>query len=469
LKIKNIEILLNNEQGSALVTVLSLITIVTILIGSVMAVVTLQRRFVRRDYFRIQARYLAEAGIYKAMGYLSGNEGRDKFWRPANSPMPLFDSLSCNISVTEWGGFLHLFSKANYKGQTASVQTFIGERMPPHFKQALIVGGVNYPLVVAGANKIVGDVTVGSGGVKPGEMKGIRFSGKRPVNGEINIQSPPQMPFFDNTIFESSIRKYQTMLATPGGVMFSGDQIFDLNNPLNFNENSIVYIDGNVTLRPTAGTDKSTRQRKGSIIVTDKIVVENGVNLGQCISLISDNEIIINGLVTIDEAILFAQNRISVKGNLQGSVQLLSRGDIRLEGNSRLGYPSLIYSTGKILKNKIEGKIEILDQTIVEGTIICYQEENPQKSSLKNNGLVVISEQAQLNGFIYSSNNTTVKGSVYGAVLTGKFFLYQSPTNYINWLKDATIDRSKLCEAFLLPLFFNVNPGFDVLSWENDQ
>jgi hypothetical protein len=433
-----------------------------------MAVVTLQRRFVRREYFRIQARYLAEAGIHKAMWILSGNEGRNKFWRAKNSTLPLFDDLNCEISVSEWGGFLHLSSTAYYKGQAASVIALIGERMPAHFKQAIIVGGVNYPLVVAGTNKIVGDVTLGSGGVKPGQMKGIRFSGKRPVNGEINIQSPPQMPYFDNSIFKSSIRKYQAMLTTPGGVVFSGDQIFELNKLLNFSENSVVFIDGNVILRSGAGTDKSTWKRKGTIIVTGTIVVENGVNLGQCISLISGKEIEIKGFVTIDEGLLFSQNKITVEENLKGSVQMLVMGDIRLEGNSRLQYPSLIYSTGKILENSIEDKIEILNQTIVEGTIICYQGNDSKIPSLKNNGLIVVGEQAQIYGFIYSSNDTTIKGRVYGVVLTGKFFLYQSPTNYINWLKDATIDRSKLRDTFLLPLSFNVNPGFDVLSWENN-
>ena len=75
------------EAGSSLLTTLVLITVMTVLIGAVLALQSAQYRFIRRDAHRQQARYAAEAGIYVALDSLQ----QRPYWHPNKVRIPLPD------------------------------------------------------------------------------------------------------------------------------------------------------------------------------------------------------------------------------------------------------------------------------------------------------------------------------------------------------------------------------------------
>lgn len=54
-------------QGSALVTVLIVIVLLTATAGTVLGITSLQQRFMRTDLHRLQAFYNAEAGLQMAL------------------------------------------------------------------------------------------------------------------------------------------------------------------------------------------------------------------------------------------------------------------------------------------------------------------------------------------------------------------------------------------------------------------
>ncbi|MBD3288909.1 hypothetical protein GF337_08915, partial [candidate division KSB1 bacterium] len=242
--IKKLKKFLNDQNGSALVTVLSLIVILTILALALMGVVTVQSRFIRRDHHRTQARYLAEAGIQKALWYLSGHGGRNIRWRAVDSRIQLFDQDYAQVSVSQWGGYLEITSRAKYKNQTARVTSLVGEKMPDVFNNAVVIGGTDFPLVVCGSNEIIGDVVIGRGGVREGEIKGDKFSGKRAVHGQIHINHSPQMPYFDDSFIEASMQKFENMVHNPGGRIYSSNRVFSNENPLDISQNHRIYVQG---------------------------------------------------------------------------------------------------------------------------------------------------------------------------------------------------------------------------------
>ena len=154
---------------------LIIVTALTVLSGVLFAAFTLHHRLARRDFNRLQAFYYAEAGVYKALWYLSGNDEQDWFWRPDKQDIAISNNQTAQISIKERGGFLEVLSLAQYNNQKRQLQVLVGQKMPDEFNQAIIVGGKDFPLVVTGSNRIVGDVTVGKRGVKQGLLKSRLF------------------------------------------------------------------------------------------------------------------------------------------------------------------------------------------------------------------------------------------------------------------------------------------------------
>jgi hypothetical protein len=48
--------------------------------------------------------------------------------------------------------------------------------------------------------------------------------------------------------------------------------------------------------------------------------------------------------------------------------------------------------------------------------------------------------------------------------MTNAFYFYYSPTIYINWIKDAVINRNILDSEYNMPLGFDVEPDLTVIQ-----
>jgi len=450
---------LKDQQGSALVTVLIMVTALTILSGALFAAFSLHHRLARRDFNRLQAFYYAEAGIYKALWYLSENEGLDWFWRPHKQDIAISNNQTAQISIQERGGFLEVFSSAQYNNQKRKLQVLVGQRMPDEFNQAIILGGKDFPLVVTGNNRIVGDVTVGKRGVKQGSIKGSKFTGKKLVEGEIHQVSPPQMPVFAATLFHSSMQNFRDLLAN---MPDSSSTDFDSVGLSDSSSRNILYVQeewdssvlaDSLVKGPMTIVSEGDLQLSGSIRFMSQIVV---VSLGK---------IVITDSVLLNDAVVYSEMGISVSGNAKGAMQLLSRGDIEVGEQASLEYPSVLFTTGQLLENRWTGSIKIADAAKIAGALILPDSRPDSLKNLPLDTRVVVESGAQVTGFIYSTNHTTIEGRLYGLVVADHFYLYESPTTYINWLKDAYIDRRKLGSGFTLPLMFTKKPSLEIVSW----
>lgn len=448
--------ILKEESGSALVTVLIIISLLTILTMAILGAKAWQQRFIRRDLNRMQAFYLAEAGIQKSLWMLANDTKGDADWRVENYSLPLFDSLAAQVSVWDWGGFVVVESDAEYKNQTSSLEVLAGECLPPNFDQAVIVGGVDYPLVVTGETRIVGDATVGKAGVKTGIIRGQGFRGRQIVEGKTHIQTPPQMPYFNPAQLAREVNRFQWLFKNPQGTEIFQSLTITPEISEEFSESKMIYVHGDLVL---SGEDFGTRldfDGPEVVVASGKITFQPAAKISGRKLFIAAKQVSLQGPVTFQDCIFYGHTGITTSGAVQGAGQFISPQQIRIGSGTQLEYPSLVYCAGQVIENKIEGKIELESQAVVTGTVLFYPSASSEKKALRNNGQLVLATGSQVTGVVYSANIATIEGAVNGLVVTDKFRFYLAPTTYINWLKDAVIDRSGLPGDFVLPVGFGV-------------
>lgn len=452
-----------HTQGSALVLVIVMITLTTTIVGIMLMGTLLPLRLTLKEKHRLQTFYLAEAGIQKTIWLLSGNESKDQFWRANNETIELFNNLTASVSVEEWGGYLRVTSTANYKHTTSSIRVLLGEQPSLAFQQAIFIGGVDYPLVVTGDNRIVGDVTVGPEGVKKGVIKGREFSGDKLVDGRIVRQMKPAMPYFDATILENAITKYQNILESAPPSKIIGSRNISDSNVGDLLGARAVYVDGDLEINLSATGEII----EGPMMINSagSITISGESRFIGFIELVAGNKIIVKDHVLMKNCILSANQGIEISGQCKISAQLISHGSIVIEGQAELSYPSVIYCRASLIDEKWQGKVSLHDHATVRGAIILSP---PKEAGVHHydETLLAFDKKARVVGATYSSNNTDHRGFVLGSIVTGQFFLYEEPTIYLNWLQDAQIDRRALPENFLLPVAFSERPKLGVLSWE---
>ncbi len=454
---------IRNNQGSALVLVLVIVTAVTIICSMILAGMYLQMKFIRRDIHQLQALYLAEAGIYKTVWYLSNNTNQNAFWRLENEALPLFENDTANISVKTWGGYLLVNAVIKYKESTKNLHALVGEVPPDPFKQAIIIGEVDFPLIVSGKNRIIGNVTVNILGVEESNIVLRRFEGDQLVEGEITRKQNLGMPYFDPVLFDKTCQKCEEMVQDTSDIQDSESVMLTKNDLLNLAKDGIVQIQGNVVIEDSIQDVSLMNLRR--VICPDSLTIRGETVIDSPIEIIAGKTIIIEDHVRMNQSILYSKEGINVSDSCQIQSQLLSPGNIIVSNKAVMEYPSIIYCCGYVIHNDIQGRIAIRDQTVVMGTIIL-KPDIKLMTDMDDQTLVEIGTQAKVVGVIYASHYTAHEGIVYGSIVTGGFIFYESPEKTLrNWLINTITDRTKLPDIYRMPLLFSLNPKLDVIEW----
>lgn len=145
------------------------------------------------------------------------------------------------------------------------------------------------------------------------------------------------------------------------------------------------------------------------------------------------------------------------------NAQLISKGRIQLRDQVYLTYPSMVYTSTTTFLGEQQEVIHLQDESTVDGTLVYPIETgtfNQEQFRIK------IDENALVRGSIYNQGQTELAGTVYGSVLTKQFFFYESPTIYINWIKDAEIDITKRPQDFIVPIGFSDSTKYVILHWK---
>lgn len=441
--------ILNNEEGSALATVLVIAVIVSLFIGAILSGILLQLKFLQRDIDSAKALYAAEEGIHR---YLF--ENRLSIEHGSTQQIVLSNGEVAEVTASLFGGFLEVHSVGKEKTQTREIQVLVGDKEPWIFKNAIVIGDSTSELTVTGTTIVKGDILISNGGVKTDNFKGVPFSGNldgtfKPFQADSSFPSLRMEHFTTQEAFFEEVVKNKRL------------EKFSSSSPINRSNitSDTLYYKENMEWNSTTNIELP---RESVIIVNGNLLINGKYSLGDFTKIIVSDTLIVEGDVSGKNILLFAGKDLQVGGNVALSAQILSKGNIQLKDNSYLMYPSVLYSSKEFYDGGEREVIHIKDQAIIDGTILYPIQVN---NATRNLMRVKIDATAIVRGGIFTMGQTELAGSVYGSVLTYQVYFYESPTNYINWLKDIEIDVTKRPEHYIAPLGFSDTTKHVILDW----
>ncbi|MEZ4702012.1 MAG: hypothetical protein R2834_16890 [Rhodothermales bacterium] len=411
------------DEGSAFAWVLALMAILSVLVGTVMAVHVAQRRFVGRDVLRAQARYLAESCLHRALASLAVDPG----WRADSLAFDDDAHRGCRLFASLLGGYVQVRVAARAGTARHHIDALVGFRPPDAFRFAILLGDPSSPLQLAGETVVRGDIRVGVPGINLAVFEGRPFSGK--VDGETARMAAPVLPSLESgwaEILRDSLRERIASAAR-------GRRLGSL---------------GSEVLRFGAA-DSAGFETPRTLIAAGDIRLSGSLRIASGTRLVAGGSIVVEDEVRGDGLLLYAVKGVRIKDRARLTAQVFAEEDIELSGRATLAYPSLLYLYGRLAGRERSGELRLADRAMLDGIAIL-----PPAAAGVDRGRIVVKSGATVRGLIWSANQTLIEGAVLGTVATTRFYRYASPTDYVNWLIDARIDVRARPDAFHLPIGF---------------
>ena len=434
-----------NIQGSALISVIIFITIILLFIAIILLY---QRNQIRQMisfgneiqvYMNLQSMLPGVLNEYNNL--LADGNFSIKTWQES-----LFEKDATEALMQPYGFYLLCRVSSRIKNIGRESTYLIGDNSRELYRYAMVTGDVYMPVVVTGNTSITGDVSVGRQGIKAGVLKGVRYKGSQVVYGRVFREDVSILP--DNNLamikpqleYLEQISGEAAAFGDPDMFKISGNRLF-LNNGVYVLDEADIYALRNAGITEIYGP--------GTFILPTSTTLE-GISLFGQITLFSRENLIISSGVHTENILVFAED-ILISGANELCGQFIAFDSLSVESESYIKYPSVV----ALVENKPWLKkrtITIGSGARVEGTVIlCEKEPQPGRRSEHK---MIISQSAAITGLAYSSNFAELTGSITGGIFVSAFNFYLSPTIYINWLKDARIDRTRLSNEFIYPLLF---------------
>lgn len=444
-----------DEEGSALASVLIITVIVSLFVGVVLSGIYVQNRFIQQDINEVKARYAAEAGIASFLSEFKYSV----VTRDTSLIIAVHDSAQVTISAKPFGGFLDLESAATVKRKERKIRVLAGAKKTDVFEYVVVLGDTSSVLMLTGSTQLKGDILTGQIGTRTTDFKGISFSGS--LEGEQTQQSGALLPRFN----ASFIQNQEAVITNSfqDGTFSAFASGYDGNENLNSMAKDTLYFDGNVSW---SSMNSVSFPKDITIAVNGSLTLNGNYYFGAFTKLLVKDTLRVGGSISGEHVLMYAGQSLQVGGGAQLSAQVLSGGEIIIRDDAYLTYPSLIYADQELSPDRQEIIIDIRGNARVDGTVVY-----PVQTSNFTSGLfrVRVSDQAVVRGGIYTLGQTELEGTVLGSVLTQQFYFYESPSSYINWLKDAKVDFSGRPENYVVPLGFSEYPKYQMVDWSEVQ
>ncbi|MDZ4699077.1 MAG: hypothetical protein SH809_05165 [Rhodothermales bacterium] len=429
------------NEGSALALVLMVFTILTALFGTVLMVQVAQSRFVRRDVFRLQARYAAEGCLARALVAWAEAPGESEDTEP-----------DCRRTSRLVGGFVRVQLEARAGPARHRIDALVGFELPESLRDAILHADAHGQLHLAGRTIVRGSIRAGSQGVRTGVLDGRPFSGE--VDGPIHRVAVPALPAFDSRGVIAQRDRLRAWVA--------GD------SPPEDGPDGPTRVRGE-TLQ--FGTVDSALFRSPVLLLSrDNLLLAGSLHLKSGSILVAGGALEISGDVRGEGVLAYAGRTIEVTGRVELAAQLVAEEGIRVAEHTRLNYPSVLLVIGQAGDLEEAGEdvpgaeIRLTGAAVVDGSVIA------PKIDGEAGGRVIVEAGATVRGLVYSAGQSEIAGQVLGTVATHRFHFYASPTHYVNWLRDTRIDLHARPAPFHLPLGFEGATTPEVVtirSWGN--
>jgi len=439
---------IENENGSAIITVIIFITIVTFFLSLIFLYNKYQYKLVNNLGNQIQAYYNAKSAAFLALQKFK----EEKQMTSASYFFQLTKKDSSKVKIKPFGLFLLVEAVSKLPGVTYTRRFLAGQTSDSRFNAALVIGDINNPIVISGNTIIQGDVFCGPQGIKSGILRGKRFNKDKMVFGSILKYNYSHLPNFNPGILNTQIKRLQERLTNIQSIPALSDSVIKLNNiiiELNKDKFNSLISDG---LKKILGP--------GTIYLSDNITFYNIYFEGPLIIYSGQN---INFSRQFKaKKILVNAKKITISSFQKINGQFIAQDTLIIAKGVTLTYPSIAAVFASEM-NIAPTLIKISDAANVKGTVILSSKIH---NNIKNNQLsrLIIEKNAIIDGVTFSDNYTELHGLINGIVLTDQFYFYLSPTLYINWINDAFINRRDLNKKLILPLGFDLDTDYAIIK-----
>lgn len=253
------------------------------------------------------------------------------------------------------------------------------------------------------------------------------------------------------TAADTSITRHQSVVIVRGNLTIQG--------PLNLHDTSQFIVRDTLFVHEGTGRDEvedsapnpSGSEAAGGVFPSESAVPGRGVSGTR--------------------ALLYGGKHVELS-NWSGDAQVLSGGGITLDGSTTLTYPSLVYVGKRTAPLAIDEQgtrpiepleafrhIDIQDEATVDGTVILSRVGQEDDAFSYRDERVQIGPQTRIRGAVYSNTVVTLQGHVSGTVATNQFYVYRSPTDYINWVSSGTINVRERPAPYVMPVGFRESQG----------
>ena len=485
---------LRSEAGGALPSVLVLVVVLSALVASVLMVYVAERRLVRRDLARVQARYAAEAGLHYALYQFAQNpdyRADGALVQPDGVEMPV------RVWARAFGAHAEAYAMAATRtgeplpggtrrphpdAEWAAVRAAVGAEAGPGYAYALVLADSMSSLTLTGAPQITGDVLTGPLGARTGQLRGRGFRGDlqgRVVQAADRDEGDRRLPLLPPVVAlfaEETHRRYAqaTERAAETSASFAGavepcppdalDDAFVAAERLFAPGLHVVCAPDGTRLRaadverllPPADSLLADRAFHSGppplLILAEGALALDGIDLPLALpagSIVSARTLRVRGDVRAARALFLAET-VDVSGPAVIGGQILARHTARLDGGAHVGPAGVVLvSEGR----RAPGRPGLdLGNVRVEG-VAAFLREEPDAPRAPGTD-VLLGEQAAVRGVLYTDGVAELAGRVDGSAVVAGLYFYASPAAYSNWLRAGRFDREALPEDLILPLAF---------------
>ncbi len=450
----------DEEHGYALPSILFLITILSVVILSILALQYFQWQNIQTNIAKIKADYSAQSEISKIFSELKSRSDLPMIGQTIGRSYDLSDGEKASVTVEWWGFYLFVHSIGSFRKINETRYALVGQKPIERFKNALVFSNKSHQLVLTGSTHIKGDVLTGPAGVSIGTLANYPTPRIIPIDGKIKRDPKIDVQDFDIT---KQYNYFDALLkgTLPQGAEQCSIQYFQSESQLHISsgiikpETRYMFVKGNAII------DSALIRREVplNIIIDGEVMFGADVHIDGLVCIVSSKSVRIKNIAHINGSILYSRKEITVEPDVILTAQIIAP-SIQIEEGAKMSYPSTLISYVKKDNNEPQKGIQMKNGAQVEGTVVVYAENNTQ-----NNVFLSIESAAKISGFIISNTPITLDGSVDGCVQTKDFYFYQSPTTYLGWLRSARIDREALPKSALMTIGIDSLSQLQVLDW----
>ena len=431
-----------------MIYVIAVTGIVSLIIGIMITQYLMHTYSIRSSIQEVQDFYTAEAGIKKALYYLTSDPEKGFEWRTGDcfEDEPIIEKVfydlndEVNISVLDDCGYLKIISRTK-KTPGKRIEILVSGVIPSNLENNLFVVAQK-PLVLDSGSWIKGLIKLNREPV----FQGGSIDGILEINNTLSLT-----PFLTKT-FVNSIHYFRYLLSTPG--FFTSElfapQVFSPEYPLKAKK---LFVNDAVLVENT-NYDSLWHAGDNLIIASTADVQLSGLTEMSDITILAIGTVKFLDKVRIKSSRIYSETGIVVAEEAEFTGVFIAP-EIKIIEKAKLSEPSILYC-GSPFKR---------------GTVI-FDSELPCFCSVINlctdeGSSIEISERSKLEGFVYSRAPVTHRGEISGFVYCNGFFedpITQDTTN--TNIISGIIKPPDSVKAFLIPMVFPDIDDFSILNWQ---